>query len=245
MLAAFIRIRSMLVLCGLLVLLALGAPVVATAEGDNAAESTVPADLPEVPETRDETLDVDAAELSRTLGIPFDLEREFLERQIHVSELNSKLVEQGPPAFGGLYVDYLPKYTIVVLAEPGEAATVESFVEGQAPGGIKEFVVVQETKATEQALLKARQKIVEAAPARVEDHSSDIVSGTVTIGSPTSEDAAKLEATIEQLSLPIANTDVIVEVGQSVDDVDSYGGLTLYSGGSPQCTTGFSDRGRS
>jgi hypothetical protein len=211
-------------------------PILARSSGDAGSEEPGG----EVEESREETVAIDAAELSKTLGIPFEQELAALQRQPQVSDLNVALTERGPSGFGGLYVDHLPTYEIHVVVKPGRGDEVAEFVTQEAASDLSPHLVIDESEATTQAMAQAREIIREAAPNLVSDSSSDLSRGIVEIGVRTEEDVSKLMALIADLPLPIPVSQIEVTVGGSEPQLDSFGGLWLGFPGGGHCTTGFS-----
>jgi hypothetical protein len=175
--------------------------------------------------------------LAADLGIAVEQEIEYLQRQPDVGRLNAALT-QDETRFGGLFVEYQPAYQITVLAEVGHEKEISQAVLALAPE-LNQYVKVVGTGLTQNALLDARELVLEASADLVTSLSSDLSKGIVVITGVNQEDVDEISAKVSTLELPIPRDNVIVEIGGAIDDVDSYGGLNLDSG-SGTCTTGFS-----
>lgn len=182
----------------------------------------------------------DAAQLASDIGIGVEEAKAALERQPLVGSLERALEERGPEAFGGLYIDYAPKYSITLVARPGETDSVVAAVSELGFPDLTPFVVARETPYTADTLRIAMQQVEELAREKVATLDFDIRTGEILATVATPADVEAVRSAIESSPVPIAAQSVSIEV-EAFSLQHSYGGLGMDSPNG-DCTSGFSVR---
>jgi hypothetical protein len=175
--------------------------------------------------------------MASDLNIPVSDARAAIERQDKVGALLSALSKDD--GFGGLYVEYGP-YTVVVLSEPGQGASISEEVNKVGDSELAPYIKVQETPFTEGTLLQARADIEKLDNENLLTSSDiDITAGTVLLTVKSETDGARVQDIVDSAGLPIPPSHVLVSVG-GIDDASSYGGRQVNYPDGNYCTTGFS-----
>ncbi|MBT4512074.1 MAG: hypothetical protein HOC20_07705 [Chloroflexi bacterium] len=189
------------------------------------------------PANGDDALMRDAKCYAKDWGISIDEALKQLELQDTIGELGAKLTEQESDTFGGLWIQHIPEYRIVVQFTDNGEKTLQPYIEN---GPLIDSVEVR-TVDTSLKDLKAIQRatITAVQDMRIPFESALVVSKNTIELYAIEKDAQVLAANKNILpgKVDIISVDELSKPGSYI-----FGGLTLdkYSSGTAYCTAGFS-----
>jgi hypothetical protein len=127
------------------------------------------------------------------------------------------LEQKGPPSFGGVFIDYKPRYRITLLATPGCRAEVAAAVPRLGFSDLEKFIRVRETAFTEDVLVASMTRVQNAAGSYLTTLDSDIRTGRILASAANAADVASVRSAIAALQPPLIARGVIVKIGRFVD----------------------------
>jgi hypothetical protein len=163
-------------------------------------------------------LRADARQLAHDVGISVAAAIRAIRLQPTVGRLGAALEQNGPPSFGGAFIDYKPRYQVTLLATPGCRAAVAAAVAQLGFSNLRKFTRVRETPFTQDVLLASMARVQNAAGSYLTTLDSDIRTGRILASAATPADVAAVRSAIAALQPPLRASGVIVTVGRFEDN---------------------------
>jgi hypothetical protein len=165
-------------------------------------------------------LRADAVQLANDAGISVAAAIRALRLQPTVGRLGAALEHDGPPSYGGAFIDYKPRYRITLLAKPGCRAAVAAAIAQLGYSDLEKFIRVRETPYTQDVLVASMTRVQHAAGPYLTTLDSDIRTGRILATAATPSDVAAVRSAIAALQPPLRARGVIVKLGRFEDSTD-------------------------
>ena len=176
----------------------------------------------------DRSVAKDVAAYATSTGVSIAEAEARLARQDEIGVLSQKLREGEPATFGGLFIEHVPAYRVVVLMTPEGTGAVGKYVAGGTLDGLVETAAVDSSLGTLEADQQRVQQQLAATDWAVD---LNLKLNRVEVQIPRGEAAP--QAALGGLQLP-STAVVVTGVQPRLPAVQLYGGLAVTT-----CTLGF------
>lgn len=199
-------------------------------------------DLAETTELKNPA-EVTARRMAEFLNVSFDEALSYLSDGSDVQRLYSSLNAKGPAAFDDLYIEYQPRYAIVVLVRKGGMAEVSAFITEGDFAAIEPDIVIREVTYGHGDLEEAAQWLERASGLDFQSW-VEIQDETIFVNADSASEAEQLQALIDSgaAGVPASAFKVNRTDRPFQFDANTFGGLdlNLQSNHAAECNSGFS-----